>query len=227
MATKRTETLEQFSASLDEHAGRSVGFADAVRDLRIERALKAEVDARRKALYEALVAHHDRGVTRLSSGLVLRRTRPSPPSKRVVVDTALVKRRYPKIHSACRVPVPYLQVRGAVVVPRWDDPGTPTGTENVDRVADMYGRAVMPDDVKARGEAAKELLIAAADEFGWDGLPLEFADGWAVGLRRIQFDVGVLRATHPDVAASCSVEKVSGGSAPRVYVAKPGEADVD
>ncbi|WVX88511.1 hypothetical protein SEA_HARVEYSR_66 [Mycobacterium phage HarveySr] len=229
MDGQRTETLDQFSAMLDDFAGRAVGFADAVRELRRFRMAKNVQQARRKAINEALDRHYARGNVVTGSGLILRRTRPAPATKRAVTDTNLVKRLYPEIYAACRVPTSFVQVKavdGAVQPYAFHLPDVPESHESLDRVKAALDAAILPDEVKRGGEAARDRLIEIGDEFGWNGLPLSFADAWSVGLRRLAFDDAVLRSNHPDVAAACEhVVERSGSS--KLYFAKPTDGETD
>ncbi|ABD58566.1 hypothetical protein PBI_PIPEFISH_69 [Mycobacterium phage Pipefish] len=220
-------TMDQFADTLDQHAGRTVGFADHVRALRSARAVKAAIEADRKTAYELMKAHYSRGNVAVGSGSVLRMSKPSKVSVRRTVDSKLVQRRYPKVYDQCRVPVPYVTVAGELTVVRPANTGFSVASNaDLDRVVAAYRACSVPEDVTAAEAAAVAALKGIADEFGWDGLPLEFTDAWTIGLRRLQFDAKVLRELRPDVVEECSVERSSGGST-TLRIVDPAEGERD
>lgn len=232
----RKETLAQFSAQLDAHFGEPSGFADTVMALYVVRAQIARLTRHRQACSSALRIQHDRGVSRvLGSG-------GTPWELRVSKPTAVVTKRYApsdrvkkadaKLWAAAKVPKPFLQVKSHPVRPlRVEVPADIStsstvdvyGLEPRDLVEHIKGLPPMAP-LKETEQAHHDALDKIAANAGWDGLPIEFADFWLVGLRRVQFDSDRLREIDPDAWERMAVDKQYGGTT-RLYIANLGGAD--
>lgn len=213
----RPETLDEFSALLDDHAGAHVGFADTVRRLAELKAQVKPIEQRRKEINTRLREHYERGDTVVQTGpgegVELAMTRPSAVRTYRAVSSAVVKKRRPKLWAQCQVSKPWTQVKApasfevkAVALP--PDPGAEATLEAVLRVQAMIPTTT---ELSAEEQECKDRLAKIAADFGWDGLPLEFADQWVVGTRRMQFDEERLRAVDPEAYEELAEERSSGG----------------
>ena len=226
-ADQRPETLAAFSAELDSHAGRAVGFADLVADLARTRAQLAQLKAARAAVFEKVKEGYLAG-HRSAAGYQLKQTDPGEAVIYRAAESAKVKKADPAAWRAAQAEVGFVQVKPPasvrLAVPEVAVPevGERAGLEAVVKV---YKEAPAWELMRGLRDAEVELITRLdklAADFGWDGLPLTFADGWTVGLRRRQFSSERLAEVAPELFELLAVAKVRQAPA-RVYVAKPGD----
>lgn len=228
---RRQETLAEFTAALSEHAGQLVPFMSSVVELTQTRAAVKLLKERRALIFEQIKRHYASGVTITSNGeTVLRTSRPAPMVTVRTVESDTVKRRYPKVWQANRIAVPRVAVTAPTTywleVPVPKLPAVPAPSASLDRCVAAYrNRAFDRFESLRRDETVLiSRLTSIADDYGWDGLPIAFADGWTVGLASLRFDAETLRQAAPDVFEELAVDKTRGGST-RLYLARPGDDD--
>lgn len=236
----RDVTLDEFETQLREYAGRDVGFADAVRDYWAASKQLAAVEAARKAVFERIKVEHAKGNTvvqfrpedELGPGKVLRQAKPSVRRVPATVPSARIKRWNGGLWKAARVPTSYMKV----TAPPSARVAAPEGLAVPDDSAKLYdllkAYEAMPsaaEFTEAKTDAKIRLAKIAADMGDWDGLPIEFADGWVVGTHALRYSSDKLREIAPDVWEKLADPPRDVETAGRVYVddLKPGRDDVD
>lgn len=245
---RRPITLAEFSRQLAEHAdlsGRSVTFMSHLVELAGARADIATLKKRRALIFEQIKHRYATGVTSTSDGLCeLRMSRAAPSTTVRTVDSDVAKRTDPDAWLAARVVVPRVVVR----VPQekeWDTrgagsplgiapgclprlPAVPRAVDNLDRCVAAYRHRVF-DRLEALHHDETVWvgrLETIADEYGWDGMPIAFSDGWSVGLRTLRFDSDRFAELQPTLFDELATEKTRGGST-RIYLANPGDETVE
>lgn len=229
----RSETLTEFARELGEFAGSAVPFAATVLELATVRAQRKLVKERRALIYEQLRRKYDQGTTRGSGGLELRLTRPPKATVRRVAESATVRKHAPAQWEQSRVLIRRVAVSSPAELTLADQsavrglPGVPRGVDPLDVVARYYRHPKLLDCLDAlntRECAAIEMLEDIATRFGWNRLPMEFTDGWRIGLRALQYSSDQLAIVAPAVFDQWAVEKIDQG-AQRVYIATAGYDD--
>lgn len=233
MATKKSArqesmTLAEFDRAVNEHAGSNQAFAAtvvALYNVRHEAALVAE---RRKECFERLKSCFARGerVAADHSGRLLRQTAPGEPKVVRSVPSAVIKKCSPTLWEQAKEPVPYVQCKPPA---KWPvaavEPLPEAPPENAPLAAALDAYEALAPRAKALREMEEELvdrLKKIGANNGWDGLPIEFADGWQVSLARMQYSSDKLARIAPETFAALAVETTQ-QRAPVVYVAKRGE----
>lgn len=229
--TKVAPTLAQFATSLDLAAGRTTGFTDAVAALASVRARKAVVTERRKAVFAVITEHYERDDRVAGDGLVLRKTVPNPGRVVRSVSAAAIKKHDSRLWQAARVATPYVQVKAPAAeavmlahradlavgsLPPVPPPHTPLAT-----LAQWY-QALSPKDLTAEETAAVGRLRTIGEAVGWDGLPVEFSDGWKVSLAQLSYSDEKLREIAPVAWEALAVERVVGAAEGHVYLGRVG-----
>ena len=229
-ADARTETLAEFGAALNAHAGEDVQFPATVRRLYVTRTKLAHLKSARDAIFKHVKVAYERGVTDYRIGqdtFVLRKTDPRPGDLTATVSSAAAKKASRAAWEKAHVFAPFVQVKA----PRAVDLAIslPEVPENA---FDQFIAA--PDAVELYTEhpswtLAKELrdveaaslahLRAVAAMFGWPGDLKVFADGWSAQLTRRQYSSDALAATDPGLFDQLAEFKQK-QAAPRVYIVK-------
>ena len=230
---QRPETLAEFAAQLNDHAGRDVEFDALVRRLLIARQQLAQATEARKQLRAGLhIAYTEHGLRTVGdTGYQLRLSQPGPATTYRTVMSADVKKADPAAWRRAQAVVSYVQVKASYAerqaVPTLEVPNTAALWNNP--VAATVALKEAPVWKLMRGlrdtetETVERLDKLAAD-FGWDGLPLTFADGWTVGLRRRQFSADHLAAVDPEAFDRLAVTRVR-QTVPTLYVATLSQSD--
>ncbi|QGH75313.1 hypothetical protein I5G61_gp65 [Mycobacterium phage Quesadilla] len=233
-ADAREESLAQFSATLDEHAGRAVGFAVAVAELAKARAQIAQLKAARAEVFDVIKERFEEGHRLVGEGrFELRMSGGGEAKVYRAVESAAVKKANPAAWRRAQAVVPFVSVK-APAAAALKVPVVPTPQVNpamsveaavaayTDHPAWLRLKALRAEETELIGTLEK-----MAAEFGWDGLPITFSDGWVAGLKRMQFSADKLAELEPEVFEELAVTKVRQAPA-RVYLAKPGtEGSVD
>lgn len=233
----RKETLAQFSAALDEHAGRPVGFSDMVADLYRVRAQKAQLEEARTVVFSHVRQAYEVGHRVLpGTPYELKMTSPKPGEPYLAVASADVKKHDPAAWRRAHAPNRFVQVKApsgaAAAVPVLD---APDGTQFMGPVqaAQVYKEHPAWAVLKGLRDEEQELLDRldkVAADFGWDGGaaegPLVFADSWSVQLVRTQFSAEKLAAVAPDVFERLAVAKTRQVT-PHVFIGKAGISEDD
>lgn len=228
----RSETLAEFAASLDEHAGTQVGFVEMVRELWQTRSVIKELAAARSALFDKIKAAHAEGARQVGdTGYELRSTSPSGETMTYrAVTSEACKRANVAAWTAAQVPVKFVQVKapGTEQVPL-DDATEAAAMIKATAARLPLDKAVLAykehtawqrlRDLKKAEVDAQDRLEKLAAEFGWNGLPITFADGWTVGLKRRQYSSEYLAESNPEMFARLAVWKTR-TLMPHVIVAK-------
>ena len=233
----RTETLAQFSAVLDAHAGRHVGFDAIVHRLYLVRAQKAQLEEARAVVFSHLKQAYEVGHRVLpGTPYELKMTNPEPGEPYRVVSSADVKKHDPAAWRRAQAPTRFVQVKApasaAAAVPVLD---APEGGGFMDPVTAAVTYKEHPAWAALRALRAEEQDVLArldkvAADFGWDGGaefgPLVFSDSWSVQLVRTQFSGEKLALVAPEVFDRLAVTKVKQAPA-RMYVGKINADDAD
>lgn len=232
--TKIAPTLAQFSAALDLAAGRRAGFTEAVTTLAAVRARKAVVSARRAVVFDAIKEHHARGNLVVGGGVVLKTTRPHPGRLVRAVPAAAAKKADARAWAAARRPKPHVQAKPSVaqaaVISADAEaavgalPPVPHASTTLAQLAQWY-RDLSTKDLANEETAAVTALRVVGEATGWDGLPVEFADGWKTSLYQLTYDSDALREVAPELWESLAVERTVGASDGHVYLGRLGEDD--
>lgn len=235
----RPESLLAFSAAVDEHMGRPVGFADLVYRLWTVRAQKKTVSDHRKESFALIKAAYERGVRVVGPNLyVLKSTAEGRGEPYLGVDSEKVKRKHPELWNRSRVAVPYVQTKaptGLTLSTSGVLQSLPKTPEPHASIVDIVAAYKHPSYAVLKSLRDQETdLLAELDELGaandWDGLPITFADGWTVSLRRLQFSADRMASLDPATFEAVAVEKTRRIPA-RVYLAlpdgTPAEGEVD
>lgn len=229
-AREMGQSLFEFDRAVDAHAGAPQMFAATVLALRECRAEASQVDARKAQAFDLLKAHYERGERTLASdGRRLKATKPGATQYVRTVPSAKIKRCSPTLWEQAKVPVPYVQAKAPAsygaeaVVPL---PGIPNGCD-VTASAVLYERLLSRSkEVKATEAELVDRLKKIGANNGWDGMPIEFTDGWRVSLARMQYSAERLAEIAPETFAQLS-EVVERTRASTVYIAKKGAPNDD
>lgn len=220
----RTESLAEFARLVDEHYGRAVGFDALVTELARARAQIAQLKAARDDVFAVVKARFEEGHRIAGPGVELRLTAAGEATIVKAVESAAVKKANPAAWRRAQADVPYVQVK-APAAAKLAVELIETPTVNEDWSVEQAVAVYQGDPAWAR---LKELRIEEQDtltrldklaaDFGWDGHPITFADGWSIGLRRKQFSADKLAELEPEVFAELAITKVRQAT-PRVYIA--------
>lgn len=201
-------TLAQFDVAVDEHAGSPQLFASTVRALRECRAESAAVQERRDEVFAVMKDHYERG-DHDAGEYRLDKARDGEPKTRRTVPSAVIKKHSPTLWSQARVQVPYVQAKAPANTPGVAVESLPSVPERA-RLADVVavyqslgGRLAELREVEQ--EMVDRLKKIGANN-GWDGLPIEFADGWKVSLTQLQYSSERLAMIAPETFACLAVE---------------------
>ncbi|QFP96346.1 hypothetical protein SEA_APEX_61 [Mycobacterium phage Apex] len=226
----RTETLAQFSAALDEHAGKPVGFMDMVEGLYRVRAQKAQLEEARTTVFSHVKQAYEVGHRVLpGTPYELKMTNPKAGEPYRAVSSAEVKKADPAAWRRAQAPTRFVQVKApagaAAAVPVID---APDGSGFMDPVTAAVTYKEHPAWTVLRGLRDEEQdlldrLDKVAADFGWDGGaadgPLVFADSWSVQLVRTQFSSEKLAIVAPEVFDRLAVTKTKQAPA-RMFIGK-------
>lgn len=218
----RDETLAQFSAELNEHAGRKVGFEYMVRSLAVSRAQRKQIEAVRAEVFVHVKRAFEIGHRVIpDTGLELRETAVSPAVTYRAAESAAVKKADKAAWQRAQVRERWVSVRppadldvpviGVPTVPGFLPPAEATMLYH-DHPAWEKLRFLREDE-----KTTVDRLEKTAADFGWDGDPLIFADGWTVQLARYVFSSEALAANDPALFDQLAVVKAR-QAARRVYV---------
>lgn len=233
----RDISLARFARQLDEHAGAAVGFDDLIEELAQTRITIGHLKRTRAELFEQIKGAHALGHTVvIGTGYELRLSVPSEPAMYRTVPSEVVKRVSVAAWRRAQAEVRFVSVKA---------PGAIT-----ERMAAAAERMPVPDlrqvrtlatvvlaykehpawetlrELRDRETETVERLDALAADFGWDGMPIIFADGWTAGLRRRQYSSERLAEIEPELFARLAVTKVAQKPA-HVYVGRPGDEGDD
>jgi len=225
-ADLREQTLMQFSAAIDEHAGRVVGFAELAMTLAGTRSQIADLASLRRAWFSKVRDLHRSGV-RAVGGVELRESTPSVPEVYRAVESAAVKKVDKMAWQRAQAVVPYVSVKPPASW-KWPDldvavPPEPKAAADPSAVG-IYRDHPAWQRLKELRQVEEEIIASLSKigaDFGWDGLPITFADGWTVGLSRMQFSGEKLKAIDPELWDRVAVSKIRQTPA-KVYLAKGG-----
>lgn len=204
----RSETLTEFSTAVDEHYGEALGFADQVTALVVARTDTARLAARRGEIKIEIDARFRRGNTVVQTGpgkgWYLYETTVTGPS-RLAAASYVVKKNHPELWVAARRWKPYVQAAApeAAALPLGTYRVPPPPTMRDDMVTLM--RRYHGDDFDALRKLREDEQAAVAAlrkiqaRTDWDGSWLNFADGWRICLRRLQFDSEQFRKNEPEL----------------------------
>lgn len=233
---QRSETLDQFSATIDAHLGHPVGFAEAVRRLHVVRRQRAQIKAARDAVLEQLRGGYDTG-HRVVVGTEYELWRPEQKPAKVyrAAESAVVKKADAKAWQSAQVAARWVQVKpppGEAAVPEVAVPVLAKSTSLAIATVTYKEHPAWKHGAALAAEA--DDIIAALDKIGadcgWDGGVDEadvFADGWSVRLWRKQFDSDRLREVDPALWDKVATTKVS-QPMPPLLVRKVGDlTDLD
>ncbi|AHK12012.1 hypothetical protein Hosp_058 [Mycobacterium phage Hosp] len=221
---KRSETLAEFSRLIDDHLGKPVGFAEAVKALADVKARISAVEERRKTAHDALkqifATEADGGLLVVPVGGGQRKVlfeQTNRPTIKKAVSAAAAKEA--GVWEKARV----IRRQVAVTAPK----GTPISGElpklppvpmpymNIEQIHGLYEHpayAVLKELREELGDATNALDKVAA-EAGWDGEPYSFKDGWKVGLTLAAYNSDRLKAVDPETWERLAVvTEVSGGT---------------
>lgn len=226
----RPETLKQFSADLDAHAGRVVGFERMVTDLARTRAAVKQMKAARAAVHAHVKRAYEIGHRVISgTGLELRQTQPGYPVTYLAVDSAAAKKADKAAWARAQARERWVQITPpSSFVLRLRLPELPEARDFIPpaEAVVLYAEHPAWDYLKALMDDEKALinkLDKLAADFGWDGGetdgPLVFADGWTAQLARRVYSSERLAEIDPALFKALAVTKVK-QAAVRVYVAQ-------
>jgi hypothetical protein len=209
--TRKTQTLAQFSAAVDKHYERNVGFSAAVIALRQARDAAACVKARRAVAFEEIKARHLSGgmERRVHPGfdgtqfVVFSQSRRATFTRTVRAD--VIKKADRRAWEAART----WQRRVAVSAPRSHQfvyegpklPGLPKPSDDMRSLVRLYQHPVYEHlkELIENERVATETLDKIAADTGWSGEPLIFKDGWSIGLQALRYDPAALQSRDPDL----------------------------
>lgn len=229
----REQTLAQFSAELDRHARRTVGFAAMATALwHTRQQITALTTARTEIFEQIKTAYHDGWRKVPGTDWELKQTDPGEPSTYRAAASAAVKKANPAAWRRAQTDAPFVQVKApGGVKPRYPVQASrpPIVAPNADlRVAaaaykDSPAWAAIKE-LREREAELVERLEKLAGNYGWDGLPITFADGWTVSLRRRQYSSDMLAITDPELFEKLAETKIRQAAA-RIYLGKAGVHD--
>ncbi|QWY84407.1 hypothetical protein SEA_KNOCKER_65 [Mycobacterium phage Knocker] len=213
-------TLVEFGDEIDDHLGRAVGFADAVREWRtqtdIARALDSKADHRR-VIHERL----DRFITSGNGVVDGRRIEAvrTGGGPRVVLRSAVVEKAKPDLWFASKVTNRVLAVRHpSAVVPEFPAPRMRTAAEVWAALDRAKKQATAAKKAAAEARAVIDMVL---DECAavWDGTPHLTADGWTVGVQwQVRFNEARCRELAEEQGIDLSnLEAVEPSAGRRVY----------
>jgi len=216
-ADARPETLKTFSATLDEHAGEPVGFDDVVVRLAVTRVAIKQLKAARADLFAHVKRAYEVGHRVVpEAGMELRMTNPGEPTAVRAVASAVAKKADPDAWKRAQVRKRWVAVAAPASVelacPVIETPPTREFIAPAEAVI-LYKEHPAWEKLRRLADQEEELierLDKIAANFGWDGEPMVFADGWSVGLVRLQFSSDRLAETDPalfDQLAETSVRQ--------------------
>lgn len=217
-ARQEALTLVQFDAAVDAHAGSPQLFAATMRGLRMVRAEAAALASRRAEVFDVLKDYYARGITTdRGTHLVLKQTTPKPGRVHRAVPSAVLKKACPTLWEQAKVRVPYVQAKSAEPTAVVSSVRVPRGCR-LATVIEVYQGFAEPAAALRASEASMvaRLKKIGADN-GWDGLPIEFSDGWLVGLERMQYSSDRLAEIAPETFAALAVD-VQRASSPQVFI---------
>jgi hypothetical protein len=232
--TLRSETLAAFGQLLDNHAGEEVGLAAAVETLYAARYQARALAAARKVLLEKVKAAHALGVVSVpGTPYLLKETSPGRAQQYLAVPSNVAKSANKPAWQRAHVAKSWAQVQPPVVAAARLQAAVTLDIPDVSRMSTLTLAATAYREhpawerlkkLYAEEKTAKERLEKIAADHGWDGLPLTFADGWVIGLRREQYSSERLAEIEPEMFDRLAELKIK-QFGPRVYVALPDEDD--
>jgi len=180
-------TLAELEENLDAHFSRETRFAQHVRDYRKFADRAAVLDSRgeyRLAITQKMDRFIETGQGVIAGQRIVKQRRGA--SEAASLPSAAVKKRYPRLWEAARVPTGYLQIsRGgedngapALVVP-------PMASARQVWAAYEQAKSMLTEANRVKDAAKDQLhaIIAAMPEDWPDGWPKLTTDGWIVGRR--------------------------------------------
>lgn len=216
----RDETLDEFSAAVDEHIGHPVGFADTVRRLHATRTQLYDLKAKRAAVHEHLRSAYDLGHRVVgATGLELYQTQPGEPRAVREVPSAVVKKADKKAYEAARVVVQRVSVKApdrvkVKLIEAPDGGGFMPPVDAVLAYRDPVWRSLKW--LAEQEQEMKDALAKIAANAGWDGGvedgPLVTSDGWSVQVNTRRYDSEALRANDPALWEQLAVATVKQAS---------------
>lgn len=234
-ATKYQDTLIEFDQKLNAFARREMGFAQTVTNLAHVRARMSVITDRRKEVFDVVKAWHAEGQQTSVPGIELRQTKPAEMSRVRAVPAGVIKKRDPKLWAASRVVKPRVSVkppkfaaaaiRDAAVLAVGPLPACADGA-SLDEAVIAYRSMPGMGELKEHEQKYIDHLKLCATIGQWDGLPIEFRDGWEFGLSSLQYDSERLRVIAPGLWEQLAVDSERGGNS-RVIVGKIGADDLD
>ena len=236
MSTRKAPAKKAASAApLPKFANQVEPFRQTVITLATTRAQIAQLSKARKAIHERLNDAYERGVRELRGGYTLKQTSAGEGSEYLAVSSAAAEKADKAAWQRAKMPKPFVQAKPpeqlAAVLrnDQWVAHIAPELPENADieQAAAVYREHPAWDVLKQLRELEAECverLDKLGAEFGWDGLPLVFSDGWTVGLKRMQFDSDRLYLVAPELFDRLAEVKVR-NNGQRVYIGKIGEND--
>lgn len=186
-----------------------------IRRLAVVRQQRAQIkEARDQVRYHVNMAYANGTRDVAGTGYKLKATDPGEPVTVRKVETHTVKKADPKAWERARAVVSYVQVKPPaafkLAVPLVPTPSVPANHMPIDKAVVLLKEdrawAVSRELRDEEVELVERLEKLAAD-FGWDGLPITFADGWTAGLRRLQFSSDKLAELDPALFDQLAVER--------------------
>ena len=220
---RRAETLAEFSDAVDEFYGEPMAFAETVTRLAAARADIARLEQRRGEIRAVRDQRFKQGtsVVRMGSGGVyLYETEVKVPTRRNA-PSAAVKKADPAAWEAAKVWKPFVRAVApeSVVLPlrTFAMPPVPTNRHGMAAIIRSYESPVFDllgdlREVEREAVATLQRIRLSTD---WDGSPITFADRWAVGLQRLQYDSDRLAQVAPDLWRELATES-GGGTSTRI-----------
>lgn len=202
----RHETLAEFSAAVDDHYGKAMGLLDTVRTLAAARADIARLEARRKEIGAVRDQRFKQGTTIVRTGGgggVYLYASETASARKKAVSSAVAKKSNPALWDRARTWKPFVRAAApsGVVLPlgTYKLPPVPTNHHDMAMVLSFYGAPCFDAlaGLRERENTAVARLHQLRDVTDWDGAPIAFADGWEVGLHRLQYDSDRLRQIAP------------------------------
>lgn len=219
----RAETLAEFSHAVDEFYGEPMAFAETVTRLAAARADIARLEQRRGEIRAVRDQRFKQGtsVVRMGSGGVyLYETEVKVPTRRNA-PSAAVKKADPAAWEAAKVWKPFVRAAApdSVALPlgTYKLPAVPTHRHGMASVIRAYEDPVFDEleHLRVVEREAVAILQRLRISTDWDGSPITFADKWAVGLQRLQYDSDRLAQVAPDLWRELATES-GGGTSTRI-----------
>lgn len=229
-ADARTETLAEFGAALNAHAGEDIQFPAAVRRLYVTRTKLAHLKTAKDAIFKHVKVAYERGVTDYRIGqdtFVLRKTDPRPGDLTASVSSAAAKKANKTAWEKAHVFAPFVQVKApravdlTISLPEVPENAFDQFIPAPDAVALYTEHPAWATAKKLRDveKATLARLRAVAEAFGWPGDLKVFADGWSAQLTRWQYSSDALAAVDPGLFDELAEFKQKQAAA-RVYIVK-------